>query len=423
MHVHQLRAHAVRLPRLAHQGDHLAALPHHGGVHGRLAAEHGLLPVDGRDVQHGRAADEPGLLAACLVAQLPDDQLRQMRGDVAEVRRAADLEHRRHDGLSLRVGQPLAAHDDHAALLPDQRLHIGEERLLVERALRQIDEVRAIHARLPRQRRGRGDPAGVASAGFDDHDVNRQARDIGGDLRDALGDVARRAGKAGRVVGHSDVVVHRLGDAHHAHVHGAAGLVDLAAGVHGAVAAVEQHIADAVAREDFGHARVILRLQRVAGGADGAAGRGQQQLKLLLRGVGDVLHVPAQQAARAADRGVDAPDVALPLGLSDRAVERGVDDRRRPAAMDENQVAFHVHRPFRVDDFILIIHRFAPCAQGEKPSYRASAHTGRCAKRNFITNPSPALEFIGYVCYNSNEFCGQAVPVRPDEEEKTYAQG
>lgn len=82
-------------------------------------------------------------------------QIGQMSRYVAEIRRAPNLKHRLDNRLSVLIFEPLAGHDDHAALFLNQFLHICEVLFLVERPFRQINEIRPVYARLPRQRAGR----------------------------------------------------------------------------------------------------------------------------------------------------------------------------------------------------------------------------------------------------------------------------
>ena len=264
-----------------------------------------------------------------------------MRRYVAEVRRAPDLEHRLDNRLAVLILEPLARDNDHAVLFLDQLLNVPQVLRLVKRPFRQIDQIRAVHARLPRQRAGRGDPARVAPARLDHHHVNRQAANVRRHLRDALGDIPRRAAEPRRVIRHGDIVVHRLGDAHHADVRARQHPAELSAGVHRAVSAVHQHVFCAQLHAFFRQQAVFRFLQRVAGCADGAAGRAFQQRELLLGDIGQVAHLPAHEAARAADGRQNPVNVRLFLRLTDRPRQRCVDHGRRPAAMDQDQIALH----------------------------------------------------------------------------------
>ena len=60
----------------------------------------------------------------------------------------------------------------------DEALAVVEERVLVEVALGQVDEVGAAGAGLVGQGRGGANPAGVAAHGLDDGDVDGQAADV-----------------------------------------------------------------------------------------------------------------------------------------------------------------------------------------------------------------------------------------------------
>ena len=225
---------------------------------------------------------------------------------------------------------------------------------LVERPFRQINEIRPVYARLPRQRAGRRNPARVASARLDDDHVNRQAAHIRRDLRDALGDIARRTAKARRVIRHGDIIVHRLGNAHHADARALQRRAEFATCIHRAVSAVHQHIFRAELHAFFRQQAVFRLFQRIAGCADGASGRAFQQGQFFLGDIGQIAHLSAHQAARAADGRQNAVYARLFLGLTDRARQRRVDDGRRPAAMNQNQISLHRISSFRhPSDFII----------------------------------------------------------------------
>ena len=107
---------------------------------------------------------------------------------------------------------------------------------------------------------------------------------------------------AGAVVGDGNVVVHGLGDTHDGDPPVPAHRRQLAAGVHGAVAAVHQNVADVLFRQNIRHAGVVLRLQGIPGGADGGGGGGGQPLQLPLGHRAEVQQLLLQQSAGAADR-------------------------------------------------------------------------------------------------------------------------
>ena len=271
-----------------------------------------------------------------------------MGAHIAVVDRAAHLEDGRHDGGAVRIAQALAGHDDHAALFAVQLEHPLQELLLVEGALGQVDHIRAVAVAAAGQGAGGGDPSGIAAHGLDHAHVDGQAAHIlahlAGDGRDVTGGGAEARG----VVGDGDVVVDGLGDAHHPHVHalGHAGLIELAAGVHAAVAAVEQHIFDVVLFADAGHVGVILGLQRVPAGADGGGGGLQQQAQLLLGHGAQLAELLPQHTAAAADGTVDLIHLVRVLfGFGHRAVQRGIDHGGGCAAVHDQQISFHGSSP------------------------------------------------------------------------------
>ncbi len=138
-----------------------------------------------------------------------------MGADIPKIDRASHLKYRFHDRFAVRIVQPFAR-DHHAAALPvDQLLYVPQERRFVERPLRQINQVRTAHAAIGGERGRRGYPSGVPSKRLNHHNMNRQSAHIRADLCGRDRHIARRAPKPGAVVGHRDVIVHRLGNPHH----------------------------------------------------------------------------------------------------------------------------------------------------------------------------------------------------------------
>ena len=267
-----------------------------------------------------------------------------MRGDVAKVRGAPHGHEGRRHRRAVGGVQALAHHHDARALLVDEALRVVEEGALVEGALGQVDEVGAAGAGLVGKAARGGDPAGVSAHGLHDDDVDGQAAHVAADGRGGGSHVARRAREAGRVVGHRDVVVHGLGDAHDVDGHAllVAGAPDLAAGVHRAVAAGAQKPPDALTVERVGELAVVLVLERLAARADGRGGREGQQVELVARHLAKVDEVAVGDAAHAAARAEDAPHAGRVEGLVHGAVERGVDHGGGAAAVyDEQAVCRH----------------------------------------------------------------------------------
>ena len=192
----------------------------------------------------------------------------------------------------------------------------------------------------------RRDPARVAAQGFHHHDVDGQALHVAADFRHAARHIPRRTAEARRVVGDGQVVVHGLGDADDVDAPlGAAG-IQLAAGIHGAVAAVHEDIADAVFLENGHHSLILGGFQGVPAGADGGGRAGQQAAEFCVGDVGDVPQLFVQQTAGAADGRIHPVHQRAVLGLTDGAVQGGVDDGGGAAAMHDEKITGHGRPPF-----------------------------------------------------------------------------
>ena len=224
--------------------------------------------------------------------------------------------------------------------------------MLVEFPLGKVDEVGPSCAGFVCQGACGGDPAGVSAHGFYDDDVDGQAAHIAAHLGDACRHVEGRARIAGGVVGHGDVVVHGLGDAHHVdgHALGLARAPDLAAGVHGAVAPRGQKPANAGALEGMCQIAIVVGLERLPARADGRRGRRGEKRQLLGAHLGKVNERAIGDATHAA-QGSQHPSYAGGLErLVDRSEERRVDDRGGTAAVNDEQRVLRGHarsRPSR----------------------------------------------------------------------------
>ena len=149
------------------------------------------------------------------------------------------------------------------------------------------------------------------------------------------------AAEARAVVGDRDVIVHGLGDAHDPDALLPAGCRQLAAGVHGSIAAVHQHIADVFLRQNVRHALVVLRLQGIPGGAD-RGGRSALELLQLLSGHRiELQQVPLQEPAGAPHCAVDAVHFPAVQRLRHRAIQRTVQNSGGTPAVDNDQISLH----------------------------------------------------------------------------------
>ena len=223
----------------------------------------------------------------------------------------------------------------------------------MKRPLGRVEQVGRVALLLPGQGGGGRGPARVAAQSLQHHHVDGQAAHVHPQFPHRARHVAGHAAEAGAVVSDSDVVVHGLGDAHDGDPPVPAHRRQLAAGVHGAVAAVHQHVADVLLRQDIRHAGVVLRLQGVPGGADGGGGGGGQPLQLLLGHRAEVQQLLLQQSAGAAHSAVNMLHQAAGLGLPDRPIQGAVEHGGGAAPVNDDQVLLQwgsllVFSPFRL---------------------------------------------------------------------------
>ena len=246
------------------------------------------------------------------------------------------------------IGAPVFVVDafrrrDHAAaVLGVGRLHVGEELVDDEGALRQVDQVRAVAGELARQRRGGGEEAGVAA--HDHRAIDARQRgvvEVG--AGEGLGDEARRRRIAGRMVEADEVVVDRLRDMDRADLFAGLGRLfrDDAHGVGGVVAADVAERVDLVRLQHLEDFLAVLDVGLVAGRAERGGRRGGDGFEIGGGLLGQVDEVFFDDAAHAAHRAVDARDVGKAPRLERHASQRLVDHRRRPTALRDQNLMRH----------------------------------------------------------------------------------
>ena len=227
-------------------------------------------------------------------------------------------------------------------------LHVGQELVDDEGALGQVDQMRAVVGIFARERRGRGEEAGVPA--HDDRDIDafqRRIVEIG--AREGLGDEARRGRKARRMIEADEIVVDRLGDMDRAEP--MAGFLRLlgddAHRVGGIVAADVEERVDLVRLQDLEDLLAIFEVGLVAGRAERGGGRRGDRLEIGGRLLPEIDEIVVDDAAHAVQRAIDMADVGKPPRLERHAGQRLVDHRRRAASLgDEDLVRHGLQPPF-----------------------------------------------------------------------------
>ena len=222
-------------------------------------------------------------------------------------------------------------------------MHIGKESLHIKVHLRQVDQIGSGTA-VCRQCSASGQPTGMTPHDLDDCDrtVIIHAAVLG-DFHARCCYVFSGAGIAGAVVSAEEVIVDRLGHAHHAalpivRLHIAA---DLIAGIHGVIAAVIEEVAYIVFLKNLQNAPII-RIVRfrvshlVTAGAQFRRRCVQQQTELVRVLLTDVIQTVIQNPADTVRRAVNIGDgIRFQCGL-EHAVSAGVDDSSRPSGLPKD---------------------------------------------------------------------------------------
>ena len=250
---------------IPYKSNHDAAPAGHGCTQRFPAGQNCLFPVHRRLPGYGRPSAKAGLLAPGLNSQLLYDQIRQISADIPIIGGSPRLKNRWHNGFPFFILKPLAGNHHHASLFFVKAFHILQEFLLMEGTLRQINQMGRIPRLLPGQGGCSRYPSGVAAHGFHDAHMDGQGPDIRAHLCRGSGDKPGRASISRCMVCYGNVVVNGLGNSHHIDVLSPACLKDTAAGVHGPVSAVQEHIPDPMLPEDSRHGIIVLLFQGIPG--------------------------------------------------------------------------------------------------------------------------------------------------------------
>ena len=172
--------------------------------------------------------------------------------------------------------------------------------------------------------------------------LQRQIVEIG--AGEGLRDEARRRGIARRVVEADEIVVDRLRDMDRAQP--MIGLLRLlgddAHRVGGIVAADIEERVDRVRLQDLEDLLAIFEVGLVAGRAERRGRRRRDRLEIGDRLLAEIDEIVVDDAAHALQRAIDMRDVGKPPRLERHAGQRLVDDRRRAAALRDEDLVRHV---------------------------------------------------------------------------------
>ena len=149
---------------------------------------------------------------------------------------------------------PLANGDHGAAQAAVDGLDIRREAGEGKRALGEVNKMRRVVGFVAGERRGGGEPAGVAPEDLDHCDAGQRAI-VRSDVAQRVREETGGGGISGRVIGSGDVVVDGFGDADNADLHARRlrGQRQPVRHFHGSVSAVRKDIADAMTAESAKH--------------------------------------------------------------------------------------------------------------------------------------------------------------------------
>ena len=252
--------------------------------------------------------------------------------------------------------------DHDAGLLLLHGADLLNEVLHVEGDFGQADHIHAL-AVIALGQRGRGQPAGVAAHDLDHGDIIGAVNGgIADDLLHHHTDVLCRRAVAGGVVGHHQVVVDGLGNAHEADValDAVAVFSQLADGIHGVVAANVEEVANVQLFQDgeqlLVNGLVIVPIGQLIAAAAQEAGRGaleQLDIQVIGQHGGKIHHALLQQTGNAVAHAVNDLSAAA-LAALEYACQTSIDDGGRAARLTNDCIFTHDDFSFSsVSAFIL----------------------------------------------------------------------
>src|ERR1019366_9375981 len=265
-------------------------------------------------------------------------------------------------------------HRDHAAAEAlVGGLHIGEERLEHEDALRKVDQVRSVIMELSRHRRGRGQESGVPA--HDNYEVDTGQRcviEVGTDER--LGYKACRRWKSWRVIIAHQVIVDGFRNMDTAQRIAALAclLAEDAQGFGGVIAADIEEVIDSVRPQDLKDLLAVLGVGLVTRRTECWPRRGRDQLELLRAFLSQVDEVFGEDAGNAVTGAIDIFDFAEVTCCEHEAYQRVIDDSRRAATLSDQN--FHVISLFSLG-LLMNFNVFETEGTKRTPSSNAKAKT------------------------------------------------
>ena len=239
------------------------------------------------------------------------------------------------------VGNAFGNSDRAKAVFRVNAVHIGQELLGIEGALRQIDEVRAVIGVFAGHGGGSGEEAGMAP--HHHSDVNALERTVVEiHAHERLRHITGGRAVARAVVVFHQVVVDGLRNVDGAQlVIGGLGLfVDDAHGVRRIIAANVEEVTDVVGLHHLEHAGTVFLVGLVAGGKQ-AGGRCIRHLLKIVGGLaGEIHEVFLDDAAHAVDGAVNRGDLGEFAGLEGHAHDALVDHMGGAAALGDQNFSF-----------------------------------------------------------------------------------
>ena len=244
--------------------------------------------------------------------------------------------------LAVQTADALGNRDQQTPALGPGRFNVTEHFVLVYQSLRQIGQHLAIGGP-GRQCGGGGDPAGVPAHELQHHHMDGKAGGIQGQLTGGFPGIPGGGAEARAVVGDVQVIVHGLGNADDLHIQPfpLGQLGNLVAGVHGVVAAVIEEAADVEFFQGLNDGGIVRVRQLPAAGADGGSGSVGQLGNHRGGHVRQIQQVPFENALGTEAGGVDFIHLAAFPGGLDHALQAGIDDGGRAAAVGNQNIYAH----------------------------------------------------------------------------------
>ncbi len=239
----------------------------------------------------------------------------------------------RTEGIALRIAETFTYGNNDTAEIPIDACDIGADLFEGGRVLRKVNEMGCVAGARARQSSGAYDPSGIAADDFDNCDGRRQGPVVGADIAEGVGIEAGGRTEARAVVSADEIVVDSFGNADDRE---GTGLVKEEGGLHGPVAAGEEHRTDSLLPAASARRGKVDLFEGLPRGPQDGARRAADLREDFGRKSPEVDPIVTLQAVGPASRPVEPAKMAGSAATVNDSDQAGIENGSGSTAMDND---------------------------------------------------------------------------------------